>query len=133
MNPTYLCNTHSLLLLTIIFFIFYVKNKSPFEYILAGLLVVSILLSQMFWSNPIQHSRIHRIDAVVAKLTIATFILYTLLYKFRYSYLLVLSALFITFYWSHSYSSQEWCSEQHIVWHGIFHVWCVIASFYAFL
>jgi len=66
------------------------KNKQLVEYVLASFLIITIILSQTFWNNPIKHSSIHKIDAIIAKIVILSFILYTLFYKFKISYLLVL-------------------------------------------
>ena len=134
MNSDILQYTNLLLLFSIAyFFIPHGLKRSSMEYILVSLLLLSIFFSQLFWSDPVQNSTIHKMDAMVAKIVIFSFILYTLVYKFRASYLVVLFALGLTFYWSHTYSSQEWCSDKHIVCHGMFHFCCFIATFFAFV
>jgi hypothetical protein len=130
-NHQYLCYTNLLLIISLIYFI-YCKNNSILEYILASFLIVTIVCSQLFWNNPIRYSNIHKIDAIIAKIVIISFIVYTLIYKFKLSYLFILIALFTSFYFSNKYSSQEWCSNKHIFCHGLLHIFCFIASLYAF-
>ena len=137
-NHKYLCYTNLLLIISILFFIYKTKsttnpNPTQIEKFLATSLIGTIVFSQLFWNNPIKHSIIHKIDAIIAKIVIASFILYTLIYKYRFSYLLVLSAITISFYFSNHYSSQEWCSNKHLCCHASLHIFCFIATFYAFL
>ena len=97
----YLCYTNLLLIVSLFYFLFNtqeVKEKPFLEYILASFLIITIIFSQLFWNNPIKQSKIHKIDAIIAKIVIFSFILYTLLYKFKFSYLLVLLAIAISFY-----------------------------------
>ena len=131
----YLCYTNLLLIVSLFYFLFNtqeVKEKPFLEYILASFLIITIIFSQLFWNNPIKQSKIHKIDAIIAKIVIFSFILYTLLYKFKFSYLLVLLAIAISFYFSNYYSNQEWCCNKHIFCHGTLHIFCFIATFYAF-
>jgi len=134
-NHKYLCYTNLLLIVSIFYFLFSIqktKNKPYIEYILASFLILTIIFSQLFWNNPIKESKIHKIDAMVAKIVIFSFILYTLVYKFKMSYLLVLLAIAISFYFSNYYSNEEWCSNKHLCCHVSLHIFCFIATFYAF-
>ena len=135
-NHKYLCYTNILLILSILFFIYKTTQETQpnqVETVLATSLVGTIVFSQLFWNNPIKHSIIHKIDAIIAKIVIASFILYTLIYKYRFTYLLVLSAIAVSFYFSNHYSSQEWCSNKHLCCHASLHIFCFVATFYAFL
>jgi len=134
-NHKYLCYTNLLLIFSILYFVFGAfKTSRPFiEYVLLLFLIITMIASQCFWNNPIPHSIIHKIDAMIAKLVIASFVLYTLLYKFRVTYLIVLFFTVLCAYFSHYYSSQEWCSDKHVVCHGLLHVCCFMATFYAFI
>jgi hypothetical protein len=135
-NHKYLCYTNILLILSILFFIYKTTQETQpnqLETVLATSLVGTIVFSQLFWNNPIKHSIIHKIDAIIAKIVIASFILYTLIYKYRFTYLLVLSAIAVSFYFSNHYSSQEWCSNKHLCCHASLHIFCFVATFYAFL
>jgi phosphatidylserine synthase len=134
-NHKYLCYTNLLLIVSLFYFLFNIqetKNKPCVEYILASFLILTIIFSQLFWNNPIKQSKIHKIDAIIAKIVIFSFILYTLFYKFKFSYLLVLLAIATSFYFSNYYSNQEWCSNKHLFCHGSLHIFCFIATFYAF-
>jgi hypothetical protein len=134
-NHKYLCYTNLLLIITILYFLFNlqkVKDKIIIEYLLVLFLIITIILSQIFWSNPIKGSTIHKIDAINGKIVILSFILYTLLYKFKFSYLLILFVISISFYFSDKYSNQDWCCNKHLFWHGLLHVFCFFATFYAF-
>lgn len=134
-NHKYLCYTNLLLIISILYFLFNIKtiNKnSIIEIIFAIALVLTIILSQLFWRNPIKSSRIHKIDAINAKIVILTFILYTIIFKFKFSFLFILAAIFISSYFSNRYSKQEWCSNKHILCHGLLHIFCFIATFYTF-
>lgn len=103
------------------------------EYVLAALLFATIGTSQWFWSDPEKGSLQHKIDGIVAKLTIGSFILYTILCKSPVAlYYLWLSLFLITAFASHYFSSREWLSWSHIVAHGKMHLICTIAAWYAF-
>jgi hypothetical protein len=125
--------TSSFLSLSFIFFVKYSK-KNINENLLGGCLFISIILSQLFWNNPIKGSLVHRLDAYVAKISILYFIAYTLLSKKRSTtYLIVLSSLIFSAYMSNYHSKREWCGELHIAYHACVHVCCVLASLYAFI
>jgi len=128
----YLRYTNLLLCVTIL--CCYTKPQIQWvDHALTSLLSATIAMSQLFWDNPVKHSLIHKIDAIIAKIVICTFILYTISCRYRVSYLGILVCLFVSFYFSHYHSSKEWCSTNHIVWHGIFHIFCFISSMYAFI
>ena len=131
MYPADLRYTNLLLVLSI--FYFFQRSKKPFiEYIFVLGIIIVIITSQLFWTTPVKGSTIHIIDAVVAKIVIAALILYTLVYKFRFSFLFVLLALTISFYFSNYYSNEEWCSDEHLYYHGCGHIFCFIATLYTF-
>jgi hypothetical protein len=131
----YLCYTNLLLIISILYFFLNsqkLTEKPIIEYLLASFLILTIIFSQLFWNNPIKHSIIHRIDAIIAKIVIFSFIFYTIIYKFTFSYLIVLLSITVSFYFSNFYSNEEWCSTQHLFCHGLLHIFCFIATFYAF-
>ena len=136
-QPHYLCITNILLVISFIFFIIN-SNKNVAECYLSICLLLTILFSQLFWRNPKKHSMIHKIDAIIAKISIMSFILYTILYKKlnKYllgSYLLIILGMFYTFYYSNKYSTLEWCCNNHLIYHGYLHVLVFAGSIYAFL
>lgn len=86
MKTYILCITATLLSVP---FIFYMNNvvrdvvmddlderSFQIEDLLAAVLFLAIYAAQWFWSNPVQHGFAHRVDGVVAKITIAAFFLY---------------------------------------------------------
>ena len=105
--------------------------------ILSFLLLSTYFFSQLFWFNPIQYSLVHKIDSIIAKTTISYFIIYTLTYKelkflLYYSYILIVLNIIIMSYLSNIESTKKWCSDKHILYHGLLHIFCFIGSFYAF-
>ena len=131
-NHTYLRYTNLLLIISILCFFQNTKQKPIVEYIFVLFLVIIIISSQLFWNHPIKGSRLHKIDAIIAKIVIITLVIYTLIYKFKFGFLVVLFAIGITFCMSHYYSNQEWCSNKHLLCHGLLHIFCFIATFYTF-
>jgi hypothetical protein len=127
-----LCITSSSILISFFYSLFYSNTN-----ILSFLLLSTYYFSQLFWSNPIQYSLIHKIDSVIAKTSISYFIIYTLTYKeltylLYYSYLFIILNIFIMSYLSNIESTKKWCSDKHILYHGLLHIFCFIGSFYAF-
>ena len=134
-NHKYLCFTSSLLIIPIIYFLFntqYLNEKPKIEFVLVALLILTTIFSQLFWNDPIKDSMIHKIDAIIAKIAIVSFTLYTFVYKFHFSYLFILLAICISFYFSNKYSNKQWCCDEHLYWHGLLHLFCFIGTFYAF-
>jgi len=134
-NYKYLCYTNILLIISIEYFIFntiYSNKILKIEFFLACLLILTIICSQLFWNNPIKNSIIHKIDAFISKIVICLFILYTIIYKFTIGFLIILVAIIISFYFSNYYSNKEWCSNNHIICHGLLHIFCFIGTIYTF-
>ena len=131
-NHKYLKYTNLLLIFSILYFFQYTKQKPILEYVFVLFLIIIIIFSQLFWNNPIKNSQIHKIDAIIAKISIISFILYTLIYKFRYHCLFIILFGTISFYFSNYYSKQQWCSNNHIFCHGLLHILCFIFTLYTF-
>jgi len=79
--------TNQNLLFSSLFFLlpltfFYLKpNKNNYEYILASLLIINMILSLLFWSNPVKNSLIHTIDAFFARVSVISFLIYIVFLK----------------------------------------------------
>jgi hypothetical protein len=131
-NHKYLCYTILLLIFPLLFFYQKMNVRSREDYVFALLLVMVIISSQLFWHNPIKNSQIHKVDSIIAKITIFTFILYILIYKFKFSFIFVLLAIIISYYFSDHHSKQSWVSNEHIFFHGLLHIFCFIATLYMF-
>lgn len=125
--------TNATLVLSIGYFYFFAQ-QNMIELALTYLLVATIIMSQLFWSNPIKGSYIHRLDAIVAKIVIASFIVYTLWkHGFLLSYGILLTCIAVSYYYSDRFSSVEWCCPRHIQCHGLLHYFCFVATFFAFV
>ena len=137
-KPYYLQFTSALLLIPYFYYIFKQKENNTIENLLCILLLAVVFFSQLFWNYPVKKSFIHMTDMYIAKITILCFLIYTLFFKknikhliISYVFLLLVTAF--TFYKSHYHSSKLWCSTEHLYFHGISHLLCVLTSFYAFI
>ena len=135
-DSNYLRITNLSLLFSLLYFYLHSKKNNK-ECFLAGVLVLIIILSQLFWSNPIQHSTIHRIDAMVAKMGFVSFVVYILFFKKHPWWgclcgIFIIFCISISFFFSHHFSSLEWCSENHLICHGMMHIFSYIGTFFAF-
>ena len=128
--------TNLLLILSLLYFYFNtVKNYT--ECILALLLVLVIISSQFFWRNPMRGTSIHKIDAIIAKVCILSFIFYTILFKLQTDDLTLIYAILLAFIavaagFSSYYSSKIWCGPSHLYSHAFLHYFCFIGTFFAF-
>jgi len=114
------------------------SEKNVHECILGNSLLLVYLCCNLLWSNPIKYGIVHRIDGVIAKVSIVYFITYTITYKkmdciTKYSYYMVVFGIITNAYLSNYYSNKEWCSNAHIYYHALLHIFCFIGTFYAFL
>ena len=114
------------------YYLFSEKNTS--ETLLALMLVLTIILSCFFWSNPVYGSELNMYDSTVARLTFLMFITYTLWKQgITWQYISILSLVSIAFYYSDYYSTIQWCGPEHVQSHGIFHILCTTGAFFAFV
>lgn len=137
MNHYYLSVT-SLFLLCPLFIFVNKMQKNIYEIILAGLLIINIKLSFIFWLNPINKSFVHKLDGIFGKISFILFSIYTLLIKnLDYIFKLIFWILMITslylFYSSNICSSNEWCCNNHLLCHSFFHLFISIACMLTFL
>jgi hypothetical protein len=100
-------------------------EKNMARRVLATLLGINILVSTLFWSHPIPHSIIHRLDAFFGRLSGLVFGIYmaitTLTKQARALFFILLFDAILAFYMSDYYSSRDWCCLGHINWHMLFH------------
>jgi len=147
LTAKYLCVTSSALLIP---FSFYMNNAVKnfcefpddkkndllvYETVLAVILFIAIYASQWFWSNPIRHGIAHKVDAIVAKITILAFFVYTNFYKELWrDWVYIGSTMVLLFFATMSYieSSNEWCSSSHVFYHGGLHLIAAFLGVYAF-
>ena len=159
MHPSILCITSSALLVP---FSFYMNNvvrdyvmdrsslvnndsslvnndsslvRNQLEDVLGMILFAAIFASQWFWSNPEHNGLSHKVDSIIAKLTIGSFLFYTMCYKDRFYDWLCISSVVTMFFFagmSHYESSKEWCSNSHLFWHGGLHLVGSCCAVFAF-
>lgn len=135
--PQILRITNSLIIISCLFFLQF-SDKNIWENILAGSLIVTIIASQLFWANPVRYSAIHRIDGIVAKITVLSFIGYITFYKkidiiLLYLFMILIVWTMYFFFLSNFYSQKQWCCNKHILYHGMSHILCFVCSLIAFL
>lgn len=138
MNHWVLVGSSFLFLIPVISFELYKTNKPIYEYYLAKLLLLTFTMSILFWSNPIRHGIVHKVDAVVARITSMTLAPYIIFMKLPDIYigsLFCISAIFLglMIYSSNYCSEKEWCSPKHIMCHFMFHIFSVICIIFAFI
>jgi hypothetical protein len=126
-----------LLSLPIIYYFFFNNKKTIFT-IFTLFLFINLILSILFWKNPIQYSKNHKVDAIFAKITIISVIYYNIFISELSLFYLILFVLVITvmslfFYWSNKFSSIEWCCNKHICMHSIAHIFAIIAFLFLFI
>jgi hypothetical protein len=117
-------------------FLFFVANslKNTTECALGGGILSCYFLSELFWTDGIRGSIIHRIDGAMAKVNIIGLLSYTSIYKRPPPhYYVVVSLTTAAFYLSDRASRKQWLSPQHVCIHSFFHMCCFFASIYAFL
>ena len=137
MKPQILRLTNSLLALSFLFFL-QVSEKNIWEIILGIFLIITIIVSQLFWANPVRYSTIHKIDGIVAKIVLVLFIGYVTFYKkidssLFYAFLLLIVWMIFFFLLSDFNSRKEWCCNKHILYHGMSHIFCFASSLFAFM
>lgn len=121
-----------LFLLPVLFYFF--NNKIPV--IIPTILFINFILSILFWSNPIHNSFIHRLDAIFAKISISTNIVYiyiNLSTLNSYFFLYFVLVMLYFFYLSHKNSLINWLGDIHIACHFIAHICSLICLGFMFL
>ena len=104
--------------LTIPFYFIFSQNLTIFKNCLVFMLFINFVLSITFWNNPVKNSFIHRVDAFLAKVS---FVLITS-YVFNSYALIFITIALVFFFIGNYYSSKQWLSNNHILYHGLFHI-----------
>ena len=109
-----------------------------FEYVLAAFILFNIFASLLFWYNGKKNSGFHVVDGLFAKISLIVFIIYVLFFKKIPYYMIFLFLVLLTYviyflYCSNYYSTIQWCSEQHIFHHAMFHACASMGAIYAFM
>jgi hypothetical protein len=116
-----------------------ITTDNNIEYFLVFLLLINISLSFYFWlREPIKKSDIHFYDGIFAKISVFIFTIYILFVKetifyIKLLFIILLIISFYFFYYSNYYSSIEWCCQEHIQYHSVFHFFISIGCCTVFL
>lgn len=100
---------------------------------LKTLLLVTTTVSVIFWANPILNTTIHKIDRVLARTVLLSFMVYNIiknrktLVLFSCCMALVLFSLYISNHFS--IRLKRWGSVEHITSHGFAHVFGIIGIY----
>ena len=137
MSNPYLLFSSLFVLLPLSFF-YFKEDKNNYEYFLALLLIINLILSLLFWSNPIKQGLIHKIDAFFARVSLICFILYIIFLKnttnsCKTIFLIISSIGIAMFLYGDKESSKDWCSKNHTNCHMFFHTFAFIAACCAFV
>lgn len=137
MTNTYLLLSSLIVLLPLTFF-YFKTNKNNYEYILANLLIINMILSLLFWYNPIKNSLIHKIDAFFVRVSLISFILYIVFLKNNsllcmMCFLILFLLVVLMFLYSDKESSKNWCSKNHTNFHMCLHLFGYLAACFAFI
>ena len=126
MVPQILCLSSLGMFGPILFYMFY-RTYSHVYTVLATLILSNIIASILFWKDADKDGIFHKIDAILARITIVCGLGYILLYKhmspiewFLLGMILGKAGFYI--YLSNEYSSREWCCPEHIYHHLWFHL-----------
>lgn len=114
--------------------IYSIGQANIYTEILFILLFLTFAFSQMFWSDPVKQSVIHIIDSFMAKLTFLAFVVYTVyIGNATINYIVTLLFIGVFFGLSDHFSRLSWCSQNHIICHGLAHIFCAYAITFAFV
>ena len=100
---------------------------------LKALLFMNSSISVLFWANPVQHSTIHKIDRILARSTVLSFMVYNILKNrktlslFLMSFALTLFSLSISNHFS--IGINQWGSKEHVFAHGFAHIFGIIGIY----
>jgi len=98
-------------------------------------LIPQSVLTLMFWNDPIKNKNtiLHRIDGFFAKLLVISFISYkSFLYRKNFIIFAIPTSIGLYFFYlSHIQSRKEWCSQKHLFFHFLAHIYSCMSIFIA--
>jgi len=98
-------------------------------------LIPQSILTLMFWKDPIKNRNtiLHRIDGFFVKLLVVSFISYkSFFYRKNFIMFAIPTGLGLYyFYLSDVQSRKEWCSQQHLIFHFLAHIFSCTSIFIA--
>jgi hypothetical protein len=113
-------------------YILYINDK-PIPYIFSDLIFLQGYISMLFWWNPIKGGIVHKIDRLLARISISSVIIYKIYKEPTPLFVTNIIIMFLFFKVSNICSKKNWCSKWHILWHGFAHIYAHNAIYWAFL
>lgn len=102
-------------------FLYFYKNI-PIYFLI--ILFLQSIITPLFWYNAIENSNMHRVDGVITKIHIFSFLIYKIFYYKKNITIFIIFALITLYflYLSHINSLKKWYSKKHILYHGLAHI-----------
>lgn len=99
------------------------------------LIYTASLISSLFWSEAKEHSTIHVMDGIMARVCILSVIFYKFFINTNNLILFTIATiiLFYFIYMSNKESTKKWESKQHIINHFFSHILLIICGILAFI
>ena len=107
-------------------------NNRYVPLILQDMIILQGVVSIAFWWSPVKGSPIHKIDKVLARISISSIIGYKMIVNPTALFIMNVIIMFMFFKLSNHYSRQMWCSKSHIINHGLAHLFAHNAIYFAF-
>ena len=109
------------------------NNNIYVFWVLQDLIILQGIASMAFWWNPVKGSFTHKIDRVLARISISSVISYKMYNSPTTMFVLNIMIMLLFFKMSNMYSRQVWCSKPHIICHAFAHLYAHNAIYLAFL
>lgn len=105
----------------------YIKTNDKMAISVDVFLMITGVISIIFWEAPVRNGIRHKFDSIFAKLSITLTSLYILFYKQnsildKMLFSLGLFMMISFFILSNSCSRLKWCSRNHVIVHAFFHL-----------
>lgn len=105
----------------------YIKTNDKTAISVDVFLMITGVISIIFWEAPVRNGIRHKFDSIFAKLSITLTSLYILFYKQnsildKMLFSLGLFMMISFFILSNSCSRLKWCSRNHVITHAFFHL-----------
>jgi len=107
-------------------------NHIYVPWVLQDMIIVQGVVSIAFWWRPIKGSPIHTIDKVLARVSICSVIGYKMYTYPSLIFAMNVAVMLLFFKISNHFSRSEWCSKEHIINHGLAHLFAYNAIYLAF-
>ena len=107
--------------------------SGPIEFVIQLAMMLIVVTSLVFWSNPVRETFNSRFDSRLVKTTIIFTCVYALFFKGlpeqqRNFLITIIVFLAFSFYKSSKASNIQWCSDDHLVCHWFVHIFGIIGA-----